>query len=772
MPCKLLQFRITHFRAIQDSGWLSIRDLNGFIGANESGKTTLLLGLSKLNPSHNEPINPLQDFPRKDYTNYASQGKKRIFVQAIFALPPALTDMLTERTDFIQGLVRRVYVARRYNGNYVFELPEMSKREILAELFKFYQDITRGNYNKILLKGAGLTVKFLAETLDESYEEKSLGEIIEELTNRLDNYEAELGDEDHITKQVTPLRYAAHRALEFYEEDRQIQDEKVIQAIFNELPRFLYFSEEGNLDSEMYLPYLLNDLERSNLGQREKARLRTFRVLLKLIGLNPEELKGEISKEKRHEQQVLLKSASSTLTEKFRKWWRQGNYQLRFELDGDHLRIWVSDELRPEELELDARSRGLQWFFSFFLVYLAEHQSEAGRDVFLLDEAGQALHPLAQRDLLAFLQSLADKNQLIYTTHSPFLISPAVLSRIRLVYVDEEGHTCVTSEPDFSNLLMRRALHPMRTSIRLMAAETLLYGAQTVLVAEEHDQFYLQLMRMELMQHGMYGPEREIVFLPAGDAQGMAALCEILRRDGHEPVVLLPGDKKGRSIARSLKRMLNTPPPVRFLDDLLKQVTYSEDLLPKPLLAKEFSRLYQAQDGGDEFDETYNENGPLKEQMVAFALRHKIVLSRNWRSELARRMMRAFLRRKPEVSEKLRQKWERIFKALLGAALTHPEEKTLQEERRSDLQALQGKLHFIAEELEEELDAEAIQKPQRLLQKVQNALKKVEENPESLKQTSLPDRLERLQKQLPEWAKWLDEETLESTERLCEKLLA
>ncbi len=35
-------------------------------------------------------------------------------------------------------------------------------------------------------------------------------------------------------------------------------------------------------------------------------------------------------------------------------------------------RIWVSDDKRPEEIELEGRSTGLQWFLSFYLVFLVE----------------------------------------------------------------------------------------------------------------------------------------------------------------------------------------------------------------------------------------------------------------------------------------------------------------------------------------------------------------------------------------------------------------
>src|SRR5437660_9677328 len=118
----------------------------------------------------------------------------------------------------------------------------------------------------------------------------------------------------------------------------------------------------------------------------------------------------------------MLQWAFALLTSQFRSWWKQGEYRFRFEADGDHFRIWVSDDLRPDEIELEGRSTGLQWFLSFYLVFLVEKDKAHEDCILLLDEPGQSLHPLAQKDLIAFFQSLSDDGQILYTTHSPFLV--------------------------------------------------------------------------------------------------------------------------------------------------------------------------------------------------------------------------------------------------------------------------------------------------------------------------------------------------------------
>jgi hypothetical protein len=42
MVPKLLKFRVTNFRSVEDSGWVEVDDVTALIGTNESGKTNIL----------------------------------------------------------------------------------------------------------------------------------------------------------------------------------------------------------------------------------------------------------------------------------------------------------------------------------------------------------------------------------------------------------------------------------------------------------------------------------------------------------------------------------------------------------------------------------------------------------------------------------------------------------------------------------------------------------------------------------------------------------
>ncbi len=84
---------------------------------------------------------------------------------------------------------------------------------------------------------------------------------------------------------------------------------------------------------------------------------------------------------------------------------KQGDYTFDFEADGDHFRIWVSDKSRPAKVELEDRSTGLQWFLSFYLVFLVESEQEHRNAILLLDEPGLSPSPSATR-LVRFLRRI------------------------------------------------------------------------------------------------------------------------------------------------------------------------------------------------------------------------------------------------------------------------------------------------------------------------------------------------------------------------------
>ena len=141
-----------------------------------------------------------------------------------------------------------------------------------------------------------------------------------------------------------------------------------------------------------------------------------------------------------------LEAAGNQLTQSVLRYWSQNRHiRMKFDIraarpqDGPGMEtgtnIWgrVEDTQHMVTTPLRTRSRGFVWFFSF-LAWYSKLRKEQSSLILLLDEPGLSLHAKAQADLLNYFeQELVPYHQLIYTTHSPFMVDAAHFDRVRIV---------------------------------------------------------------------------------------------------------------------------------------------------------------------------------------------------------------------------------------------------------------------------------------------------------------------------------------------------
>jgi hypothetical protein len=348
---------------------------------------------------------------------------------------------------------------------------------------------------------------------------------------------------------------------------------------------------------------------------------------------------AEIATKKR-ERTILLNSAGTDLTKRFREWWKQGDYTFEFQADGDHFRIWVSDQRRPEKVELEDRSSGLQWFLSFYLVFLVESSRDHHNAILLLDEPGLSLHPLAQRDLSAFFENLAATNQIVYTTHSPFLVDADLLDRVRKVFVAADGSTKASADlrQGSDNPRKSGATYAIYSALNMNVSESILYGCHPIIVEGPSDQHYLALIKTLLIGGQKISPKRELVFPPSHGARNAKVVASILTgRDEVLPVMLLDGDEAGRKMATDMQnglyqtskdRILSTNSYVGIIDSEI------EDLLPPEFLGDVVDRWERRSDTA--FKDVLKAGQPIVPQIEAWATAEGITLEEGWKVDLAR----------------------------------------------------------------------------------------------------------------------------------------
>ena len=447
---------------------------------------------------------------------------------------------------------------------------------------------------------------------------------------------------------------------------------QVTDFLKSKMPRYVYYSNYGNLDSQIYLPQVLDNIGKQNLGVKEAAKARTLKTLFKFVDLDPKEITdlgaettGNLTPEqitaisdKKKEREILLASASSSFTKSFNEWWKQGNYTFEFQADGNFFRIWVSDSVRPERIELEARSTGLQWFFSFYLVFLVESELHHQNAILLLDEPGVTLHPLAQKDLFLFFENLSKCNQILYTTHSPFMVDSNHLERVRSVYIDTNGKTVASPDLRAAERMKGKnqpqSIYPAHAALGLSVSDTLLINCRPVLVEGESDQVYLSALKSLLISKGKIAPLKEIVFIPTGGTKGVKATAAILSGTSEEkPPIILDGDKPGMKTAMELKSDFYATSQDKVIcvsDYTTVENGETEDLFPKDKLARIIGKfLPRLEEVDEDFDDIVVSDKPICDQIEEFAKAHGIMLEPGWKVRLATTVKREVLKGNDKV---------------------------------------------------------------------------------------------------------------------------
>ena len=615
---KLKKFKVTHFRSVMDSGWVSCDDVTTLIGINESGKSNILLALWKLKPTRGGEIDYLHDLPVTELSKYDKCLEQVSFIEAVFLLDSSAIN-LRDKVNIDFSEENEFYIKRYYNGKYSWEFINKEIQKRIEELEK----------------------------------------------NHIDTEEQSSSPD--------------------------LEPKEIFQVIFDEIPSFVYYSNYGNLASKIYLPHAIKWIRGEQIEgiDTNENQLLTIKVLFDYVGLEPEEIleygrnatdiarncrrRNDVpttedidsARDAKEKRALLLQSAGTKLTKDFREWWKQGEYQFRFQADGDYFQIWVSDAKRPEEVDLELRSTGLQWFLSFYLVFIVESQNDNKNAILLLDEAGLTLHPLAQKDLAKFFNKLSESNQIVNTTHSPFIIDTENIDRCRVVYYDDSGYTIVSEDlREGSGDIGQKSVYAIHAALGLTVSDVMLQGSQIVIVEGVSDQYYLTTIKNILIREGKLKPNQEILFAPSGGIKGIQGITGLVAAKNDDlPYIILDSDSSGTNFGEKLIQGLYKDCKTKVLtvkDFTEMENSEIEDLIPYEFLKKSIERLLSVQDEDDEFE--YNEDESLIPQIENYANKHHVKLTTGWKVDLAKAFKKqASLKKNKKISKKYLNQWIKLF---------------------------------------------------------------------------------------------------------------
>ena len=576
------------------------------MGKNESGKTAILQALHKFNPATSIPFDPLREFPRARFTRDFEKQDWPV-VSIVFDLPESIRDELADLDEAFASF-ERVICTRHYSGDLTIEFdPSIDLAEVSDSQVLEWFETTLEHVRQATVKGKGEELtQFKAALLEYLEQEKTSaaddtraqGNVLQQLQQYRNDLATRITEDWHKDVLDAPQR-SLQTLIERQERYERIEEAE--ELIERNLPTFIYFENYGILDSKVHLPTYLQELQQ----KPHDSRVRTTQTMFLHVGLDPQQLlelgreppqvqppQIEETRRKKDERAIRAESASFDLTGKFSDWWSQRRHRVEFDVDGSYFRLWVSDDKNPARIELEERSKGFQWFFSFYLVFQVESEEGHKDAILLLDEPGLHLHPTAQQELVGFLNKISADNQLVYSTHSPFMIDGDHLERARACFEQADG-TVKVSEDIWPR--DRDSVFPLQAALGYSMAQTLFQGQKNLIVEGITEYWVLKALSEILSESGRQGLAEEVVITPAGGAKKVTYLASLMTAQDVEIVVLLDSDEMGDRTKRELLKDLFVSEEDRILlvgDVLGCDEADLEDLFPRPYYLKAVGQAY------------------------------------------------------------------------------------------------------------------------------------------------------------------------------------
>ena len=246
----------------------------------------------------------------------------------------------------------------------------------------------------------------------------------------------------------------------------------------------------------------------------------------------------------------------------FQKWWIQDrDFSLRVSAR-EHEIVFTIRDRTGTEYTFSERSSGLKYFLSYLIQTQAVRRAGARPRILLMDEPDAHLSAEAQQDLLRVFEDLVDadgerpETQVIYVTHSPFLLDKNHAERIRVV---EKGRGL-----DGTRVVHNAAQNhyePLRSAFGAFVGETAFVASVNLLVEGQSDQIML-VGAARAIRRRHPGVENDtldlnrLVIVPCYGASQVPYMVYLIRgRDADKPpvVALLDSDEEGDNAVKVMR---------------------------------------------------------------------------------------------------------------------------------------------------------------------------------------------------------------------------
>lgn len=583
---KLKKVAIKEFRSIRNSGEFEVGDVTCLVGKNESGKTALLKALYKLNPVVPEhgSFDITDEYPRSDVEEYRSSVEDdnedhAIVVNATYELDDEENKGLEAKYGAGILKTRELTLSKGYDNTLRvgMNLDEVAAVKGVLKLFKISTEVANGADG---CKSLNELAKYLEEDGERRNQSHQNAATQANAVENADDKAKAIHEADLLAESD------AAKKLRIFLAEIEMEKGLLLHAwrtcIKPTWPKFLYFDEYYQMVGHV-------NIETLKQRQKENALHDSDRPMLGLIDLARLNLDELLSPERTEELVAKLEGASNSLSKKILKFWSQNKHlQVKFDVraarpgDPPEMRsgtnLWgrVDDTVHRVSTQLGSRSKGFLWFFSF-LAWFGAQKKQKEPLILLLDEPGLFLHAKAQSDLLAYIEAeLKDHHQVIYTTHSPFMIDARSFDRIRIVEdrsIDATSPLPIAEAGTkvFKDVLEagESSLFPLQGALGYDIAQTLFVGPNCLIVEGVSDLLYLQAISGVLEEQNRVALDPRWTITPVGGAEKVPTFAALLgSQEGLTIATLIDFQKKDQQRIEALfmRRLLQKSHVLTFAD--------------------------------------------------------------------------------------------------------------------------------------------------------------------------------------------------------------
>lgn len=494
------------YKCIENEQSFSVEpDVTVLVGMNESGKTSLLEALAKVNYFENDKdftFISTHDYPRKQKKAMDRSGEVPEAVKLDYEVDDCLLEEIETDVLLPYPLKKFSYTKKYDNKGSYSSIPISVKQFVINKLAAL--KITGEKYTNIF-SNVNNSSEF-DSTISSLQTEGETAECLETLSKLKPYFENS------------------------WKWDNPIQEYITRTYISKSMPKFMYYDNYYMLPSRILI-------DKINKGEVSDSSEKTARALLELADIDTSKI---IQSDSFEDFKAELEATQAIISDELFEYWSSNkNLRIMFDIDKvegtdasnnrrivNHiLDIRVQNLRSGVSLPLANRSKGFNWFFSFLVWFKKIQENKSNTYILLLDEPGLNLHAMAQHDLLRFIKDLSKGYQIIYTTHSPFMIESDSLHRVRTVVEKENG----THVSDCLQEKDPNTLFPLQAALGYTLAQNLFVSPKNLVVEGIADLIYLNIISNILSELGRVSLRDDVTIVPVGGTDKVYTFVSLLR---------------------------------------------------------------------------------------------------------------------------------------------------------------------------------------------------------------------------------------------------